>query len=230
MSADLSTTQGTTSIRTLCPQRLLPVVVIHDAAQADPLRAALTSGGLPCAEITLRTTAALDAITVMSSNPEFVVGAGTVLSAPQVHQARSAGARFIVSPGFSAAVAEECRAVELPYFPGVATPTDVQQALDAGFTELKFFPASTLGGPSALKAIAAPFGGVKFIPTGGITAASLPSYLALPQVVAVGGTWIANDALLTSGDYAGITRLAAEATDLASGLSTPAPVSRLEHL
>lgn len=223
MTASLAKARDRLSIHTLCPQRILPVVVIQDAAQADPLRTALKSGGLPCAEITFRTTAAIDAIEAMSQDPEFIVGAGTVLTADQVDQAQRTGARFVVSPGFSRAVAKECRTVGLPYFPGVATPTEIQQAMDAGLTELKFFPAETLGGPSALKAMAAPFRNLAFIPTGGISASSLPSYLAMPQVAAIGGTWIANEVLLEAGDLAGISRLASEAVRLAA--DPPPPLS-----
>lgn len=209
------------SIRGLCPQRLLPVVVLHDTAQAEPLRAVLVTAGLPCAEITFRTAAAVEAITTMAQDPNFVVGAGTVLSPRQVEQARGAGARFVVSPGFSAAVAAECRALHLPYFPGVATPTEIQHALEEGFTELKFFPAGALGGPGALKAVAAPFAGASFIPTGGITATSLPDYLALPAVATVGGTWIASEALLQVGDLAEVGRRAAWAVRVVTDAFAP---------
>jgi 2-dehydro-3-deoxyphosphogluconate aldolase/(4S)-4-hydroxy-2-oxoglutarate aldolase len=203
-----------TSIRTLCPQRLLPVVVMDDPSGAEPLREALQAGGLSCAEITLRTSDALDAVYAMAEDPDFIVGAGTVLTPHQVARAHAVGARFIVSPGYSRLVADECRAVGLPFFPGVATSTEIQQALEAGLRELKFFPAESLGGPGTLKTLTAPFRDVAFIPTGGITAATASSYLALPQVAAVGGSWIASEALLRAGDFASIARLTGEAVRL----------------
>ncbi len=172
--------------------RLVPVIVIDDVADAVPLAAALSDGGLPVAEVTFRTAAAGDALRrIAAERPDMLAGAGTVLSVRQAEEAVAAGARFIVSPGFGPAVVDWCLERGVPVFPGVCTPTDVQAALDRGLHTLKFFPAESAGGVAYLKAICAPFVGVEFIPTGGVTAANLGSYLALKQVVACGGSWMA---------------------------------------
>lgn len=196
--------------------RLVPVVVIEDARAAPSLATALQRGGLHCVEITLRTAAAGAALQALAADPEVVLGAGTVLSAEQADHAIDAGARYIVTPGFSPQVVERCQARSVPVFPGVATATELQMALDAGIDTVKFFPAEALGGLAMLKALAAPFGMMKFIPTGGITAASLAGYLAHPAVLAVGGSWMVAPGLIRAGNYAEITRLAAEAVALAA--------------
>ena len=172
--------------------RIVPVIVIDDPGAAVPLAQALGDGGLPCAEVTLRTPGALESLRRMAGElPEMLVGAGTVLSPAQAADARAAGARFIVAPGFNLAVVEYCQSVDLPVFPGVCTPTEIEMALGAGLSVLKFFPAEPMGGLAFLKAIAAPYVGVSFMPTGGIGPSNLASYLAFPRVVACGGSWMA---------------------------------------
>ncbi|MEV0878681.1 bifunctional 4-hydroxy-2-oxoglutarate aldolase/2-dehydro-3-deoxy-phosphogluconate aldolase [Micromonospora echinofusca] len=170
--------------------RILPVVVLDAARDAAPLADALLRGGLRSAEVTFRTDAAAEAIRVMSERPDLLVGAGTVLTPDQVDRAVEAGARFVVTPGFSPAVVRRCQELGVPVFPGVATGTEIQMALDAGLDTVKFFPAEQLGGVGMIKALAAPFRSVRFIPTGGVNTANLADYLALPAVLAVGGTWM----------------------------------------
>jgi 2-dehydro-3-deoxyphosphogluconate aldolase/(4S)-4-hydroxy-2-oxoglutarate aldolase len=172
--------------------RIIPVIVIDDPDDAVPLAQALRDGGLPCAEVTLRTPRAMEALRRITREvPEMLVGAGTVLSPAQAAEARAAGARFAVAPGFNLAVVEYCQSVELPVFPGVCTPTEIEMALGAGLSVLKFFPAEPIGGLAFLKAVAAPYTAVSFIPTGGIAPSNLASYLASPRVVACGGSWMA---------------------------------------
>jgi 2-dehydro-3-deoxyphosphogluconate aldolase/(4S)-4-hydroxy-2-oxoglutarate aldolase len=191
---------------------IVPVVRLEQPAEGVLLARALLAGGLPCAEVTFRTQAAADAIRQMTAAvPEVVVGAGTVVSVDQARQALEAGAKFIVSPGFSQKVVVWCLQEGVPILPGVATPSDILQALDHGLTLLKFFPAEALGGIAMLKAIAAPFGGVRFVPTGGITAANLGAYLKLPAVIAVGGSWLVAPTLIAAGKFDEITRLTQEA-------------------
>jgi 2-dehydro-3-deoxyphosphogluconate aldolase/(4S)-4-hydroxy-2-oxoglutarate aldolase len=192
--------------QTIARNRLLPVVVIDDAATADPLAEALVVGGLPCAEITFRTAAAAEAIKAMAARGDIVVGAGTVLTPEQVDRAVEAGARFVVSPGFGPAVVRRCQEVGVPVYPGAATATEIQMALDAGLSTVKFFPAEQLGGAAMIKALAAPFRQVTFIPTGGVTTDNLGQYLALPSVLAVGGTWMVAADLLKNRDWAEVTR------------------------
>jgi len=172
--------------------KLVPVIVIDDAADAVPLAAALSDGGLPVAEVTFRTAAAGVALRLIAGErPDILAGAGTVLNVRQAQEAVDAGARFIVSPGFGPAVVDWCLEHGVPVFPGVCTPTDIQAALDRGLGTLKFFPAEPAGGVAYLKAICAPFGGVQFIPTGGVSAANVGGYLGLKQVIACGGSWMA---------------------------------------
>ena len=193
---------------------VIPVVVIDDPSLASRLGSALAAGGLPCAEVTLRTDSALESLRVLAENPDLLVGAGTVLRPAQVGAALDAGARFIVSPGFSPKVVTECQRVGITVIPGVATATEIQAALDVGLHILKFFPAEAAGGLPALKALAAPFREVRFVPTGGITASGSGSYLALPAVLAVGGSWVAPPDLLAEQDFARITHLAADAVQV----------------
>jgi 2-dehydro-3-deoxyphosphogluconate aldolase/(4S)-4-hydroxy-2-oxoglutarate aldolase len=191
---------------------VVPVVKIERAEDAVELGRALLAGGLPCAEITFRTAAAEEAIHRLSSSlPEIIIGAGTVLSVDQADQAVSAGAQFIVSPGFNPKVVDWCLDHQIPVTPGVATPTEIDMALDKGLKILKFFPAEALGGIKMLRALAAPYGGVKFIPTGGINPENLADYLGLPYVHACGGSWLAKSKLISAGEFAEITRLAKEA-------------------
>jgi 2-dehydro-3-deoxyphosphogluconate aldolase/(4S)-4-hydroxy-2-oxoglutarate aldolase len=188
---------------------IVPVVVIDDARKAEPLGRALIAGGLPCVEVTLRTPAALEALRILAADPEMLVGAGTVLRPAQVEQALNAGARYIVSPGFSPGVVAECARVGVPVLPGAVTATEIQFAVDAGLDVVKFFPAATAGGVATLAALSGPFREVRFVPTGGIAAVDLPSYLALPCVLAVGGSWLVTQQRLADEAYEEITRLAA---------------------
>jgi 2-dehydro-3-deoxyphosphogluconate aldolase/(4S)-4-hydroxy-2-oxoglutarate aldolase len=196
--------------------RILPVIVLEDKASAAPLADALVAGGLRCAEVTFRTAAAEAALKIMANDERLLVGAGTVVTPGQVDRAVDAGAKFIVSPGFSADVVRRCAALGVPAFPGVATSTEIMAALSEGIEVVKFFPAEQLGGLTMLAALAAPFTTVKFIPTGGITAAHVPAYLAHPRVLAIGGSWMVNPKLIAAGDWAAITRLTAEAVDVAA--------------
>lgn len=213
MVRDVTSVQHTEQI--IGETRLLPVVVLQDAADASPLAQALTEGGLRSVEVTFRTDAAAEAIRIMAENPELLVGAGTVLTPKQVDAAVTAGAKFVVSPGFSSKVVTHCQEVGLPVFPGAATATEIQMALDAGLEIVKFFPAEQIGGAKMIKALAAPFRSVRFIPTGGVNTANLPEYLALPAVFAVGGTWMVAPDLLAAGKWDEVTRLTAAAVDVA---------------
>ena len=195
-------------------QRLICVAVIDKVDDAVPLAEALLAGGLKCIEVTFRTAGAAESIARIRQHvPQIVVGAGTLLTPENVKQAVDAGAQFGVSPGLSEAVSKASQENKFPLFPGVITPTEVMHALDLGWKHLKFFPAETFGGVSALKALIGPFGhtGVKFIPTGGITAATLPNYMAIPQVAAVGGSWMAERKLVAEKAWAKISALTAEA-------------------
>ena len=191
--------------------RLVPVIVIDEEENAYPLAQALKAGGLPCAEVTFRTDAAARAIKAMASDPDIILGAGTVLRPEQVDAALEAGARYIVTPGFSAEVVHACRASSVPVFPGVATATEMQMAFEVGIEVVKFFPAESLGGLSMLKALAAPFTMMRFIPTGGITVTQLSEYLAFPSVLAVGGSWIAPSKLIAAKRFDEITELTLKA-------------------
>jgi 2-dehydro-3-deoxyphosphogluconate aldolase/(4S)-4-hydroxy-2-oxoglutarate aldolase len=172
--------------------RIIPVIRIEDPKNAVPLASALLDGGLPIAEITLRTPRALDALRrITQEQPEMFAGAGTVLNASQAAQAREAGAHFVVSPGFNRAVVDYCLEHDVPVYPGVATATEIETALEAGLNLLKVWPIETLGGIAYLELLSGPFVGVEFNPSGGITAASFESYLALKNVVACGGSWMA---------------------------------------
>ncbi|MFV2113214.1 bifunctional 4-hydroxy-2-oxoglutarate aldolase/2-dehydro-3-deoxy-phosphogluconate aldolase [Micromonospora sp. LOL_025] len=195
--------------------RILPVVVLDDARDGAPLADALVRGGLRCAEVTFRTDAAAEAIRVMSERPDLLVGAGTVLTPAQVDRAVEAGARFVVTPGFSPAVVRRCQELGVPVFPGVATGTEIQMALDAGLDTVKFFPAEQLGGVGMIKALAAPYRSVRFIPTGGVNTANLADYLALPAVLAVGGTWMVAPDLIAAGRWDEVTARTAAAVEAA---------------
>ncbi len=191
---------------------VVPVVKIDQAGQAIGLAEALMKGGLPCAEITFRTEAAAEAIRLIrTSQPEMLVGAGTILSLTQARDAVNAGASFIVSPGFNPAIVAWCLEIDIPVVPGIATPTEAMMALDKGLKVLKFFPSESLGGIPMLEAISAALIGVKFIPTGGISPANMLDYLKLPMVHAVAGSWLATSKMISSGSFSEITHLAAEA-------------------
>lgn len=191
---------------------VIPVLVIHDAAQAVPLAQALVEGGLPVIEVTMRTPAALPAIRAMASVKGAIVGAGTVLSPDDMERARDAGAAFAVSPGATDALLESAR--DLPFLPGVATPSEAMRLLEHGLTTAKFFPARANGGPGVLAAWAGPLPQMRFCPTGGIGAADAGDWLALPNVTCVGGSWVAPQAAVAAGDWGEVTRLAREAAAL----------------
>ncbi len=204
---------------TLATHRIVPVVVLDDAADAAPLAQALVAGGLPVAEVTFRTAAAAEAIGIMAARGDIIVGAGTVLTPAQVDQAAAAGATYIVSPGTSVKVVERAREHGLAVLPGAVTPTEIQAAVELGFDTLKFFPANVYGGAAALKSLSAPFGAVKFVPTGGIGPANLAEYLAVPSVAAVGGSWMVPAASVRAGDFATVQQLTADAVALVASLS-----------
>ncbi|MFF7215973.1 bifunctional 4-hydroxy-2-oxoglutarate aldolase/2-dehydro-3-deoxy-phosphogluconate aldolase [Streptomyces sp. NPDC008238] len=194
---------------------VIPVVTLEDPADAPPLVGALARGGLTAVEITLRTPAALDAVAAAArAVPEAVVGAGTVLRAEQVGAAVRAGARFLVSPGWTDGLVDAMTASGLPFLPGVSTASEVLALAERGVTELKFFPAEAAGGPAYLKALAAPLPHVRFCPTGGIDAARAPAYLALPNVSCVGGSWMVPQDALRDRDWDRVERLAREAAAL----------------
>ena len=197
---------------------LVPVVVIDDAASAVGLGRALVAGGLPVAEVTFRTPAARASIEAMAAIPDLVVGAGTVRSPEQVTQAVEAGARYIVSPGLSAAVVRRCRELDVPVLPGAVTASEVQAAAELGLDTVKFFPAETSGGAAAIKALAAPFHDITFVPTGGIGPKNLADYLAVKAVVGVGGSWMCPREAVAQGDFATIERLCREAVELVAQL------------
>ena len=193
-------------VASLRRHRLVPVIVIDDAGNAPDLGRALAAGGLPCAEVTFRTAGAREALARLAGEcPDVLAGAGTVLTPAQAKDARDAGARFIVAPGFSPAVVDYCLENEIHVFPGIATPTDIEAALSRGLKVLKFFPAEPLGGVAYLKAISAPYASVEFMPTGGVTVQNVASYLAFPRVVACGGSWMAPSDWIAGGDFERIT-------------------------
>jgi len=194
---------------------VMPVVTIDDASKAAPLARALVAGGLRAIEVTMRTPAALEAVRVIAREvPEAWPGVGTVLSGRDLDAAAEAGARFAVSPGATPDLLKAARDAQLPYLPAIATASELMAAMEAGFQVCKFFPASSAGGPAALKAFAGPFASVRFNPTGGIDAASAPSYLALANVLCVGGSWITPADAIAAGDFARIEQLARAAAAL----------------
>jgi 2-dehydro-3-deoxyphosphogluconate aldolase/(4S)-4-hydroxy-2-oxoglutarate aldolase len=193
----------------------MPVVTIDDPAKAAPLARALVAGGIRAIEITLRTPGALEAVRAIAAEvPDAIPGVGTVLTAADLAAAAAAGARFAISPGATPALLAAAQAGALPYIPAVATASELMAAMEAGFSVCKFFPAAQAGGVEALKALAGPFPHARFCPTGGIDAVSAPAYLALPNVVCVGGSWIASRAAIEAGDFAAIERLARAASAL----------------
>ena len=201
--------------------RIVPVIVIDDPEDAVPLATALSEGGLPCAEITFRTAGALEALRrIRHERPGMLAGAGTVLTPKQAADARAAGAQFVVAPGFSPAVVDYCVEHDIPVFPGVCTPTEIEAALERGLDVLKFFPAEPMGGINFLKAIAAPYVGVKFMPTGGVNAANVMSYLAFNRVVACGGSWMAPSDWIAAKQF---DRVRAEAASAVAATREPAP-------
>ncbi|SEC73025.1 2-keto-3-deoxy-phosphogluconate aldolase [Nocardioides exalbidus] len=194
--------------------RIVPVVVLDDPAKADALGAALVQGGLPVAEATFRTPEAAAVLRRLAANDDLVVGAGTVLTDRQVDQAIEAGAKFVVSPGLSASVVRRCQEAGVPVIPGVATPSEIMLALDLGLDTVKFFPAEANGGLATIKALAAAFPQVRFMPTGGITVDTAPAYLAHPSVAAVGGSWMVAGDLLKAGRWDDVAATCAASTAL----------------
>lgn len=208
-------TQALISILKLQP--VVPVLVIKDLAHAVPLARALVAGGLKAIEITLRTPVALEAIRAVADEVDGAVpGAGTVLNARQYHQAVEAGSQFIVSPGTTQELLDVARKSPVPMLPGAATPSEVMALREEGYEVLKFFPAEQAGGAAYLKSLSSPLAGTLFCPTGGITPDNARDYLTLPNVVCVGGSWVAPGALVEAGDWDGITDLAREASRLSA--------------
>ncbi len=194
---------------------VIPVIVLHDVAHAVPMARALVAGGIRMLEVTLRTPQALACMEAIAREvPEALVGAGTVRSQADAQAAVNAGARFAVSPGYTSALGQACRALGLPLLPGVATGSDIMQAQADGYQQLKFFPALQAGGLAMLKAWSGPFFDVDFCPTGGLTPENAPQFLALPNVRCVGGSWLVPADALAAGDWARITTLAAQAQGL----------------
>lgn len=198
---------------------VLPVVVLDDAKDAEPIAKALVEGGLPCAEVTFRTEAAEESIRIMTKEfPEMIVGAGTVLIIDQVDRAVTAGAKFIVSPGFDPEIVDYCLEKDIPVYPGCITPSEVAQAVKRGLKVIKFFPAEQFGGLSTIKALAAPYTGIKFMPTGGVSAKNLESYLSFDKIVACGGSWMVKGDLVKAGKFDEIKALVAEAVQLVADI------------
>ena len=198
---------------------VVPVVVLEDAKDAVPLATALVKGGLPCAEVTFRTEAAEESIRLMMEQfPKMLVGAGTVLTVEQVDAAVRAGAKFIVSPGFDEEIVDYCIKNEIPVFPGCITPSEVAQAVKRGLKVVKFFPAEPAGGISMIKAMAAPYVGLKFMPTGGINAKNLEDYLSSDKIICCGGSWMVKGDLVKAGEFDKIRELTAEACKLVASI------------
>jgi len=194
---------------------IVPVVVIDDVKDAEPLAKALCDGGLPCAEVTFRTDAAEESIRIMSEKfPEMLIGAGTVLTTEQVDRAVAAGAKFIVSPGLNPRIVKYCVEKNIPITPGCSSASDIEQALENGLDVVKFFPAEPAGGLPMIKALAAPYVGVKFMPTGGISAGNVREYLKYDRILACGGSWMVKGDLIKAGEFEKITGLTKEAVEI----------------
>ena len=194
---------------------IVPVVVINNVEDAAPLAKALCAGGLPCAEVTFRTEAAEECIRIMSEKfPEMFVGAGTILTTEQVDRAVAAGAKFIVSPGLNPRIVKYCVEKGIVITPGCANASDMEQALENGLEVVKFFPAEPAGGLNMIKALAAPYVGLKFMPTGGISPKNVRDYLAYDRIIACGGSWMVKNDLVKAGDFAAITELAKECVQI----------------
>ena len=191
---------------------IVPVIALDHVEDAAPLAKALIDGGLPCAEVTFRTAAAEESIRIMSEQfPEMLVGAGTVLTTEQVDRAVNAGAKFIVSPGLNPRIVKYCVEKGILITPGCTNPSDIEQALENGLEVVKFFPAEPAGGLKMIKAMAAPYVGVKFMPTGGINAENVKDYLKYDRIIACGGSWMVSGALVKEGNFEKITELTKEA-------------------
>ncbi|MGI5969205.1 MAG: bifunctional 4-hydroxy-2-oxoglutarate aldolase/2-dehydro-3-deoxy-phosphogluconate aldolase [Lachnospiraceae bacterium] len=198
--------------------KIVPVVVLNDAENAKPLAKALCEGGLPCAEVTFRTGAAEESIRIMhEAYPEMIIGAGTVLTTEQVERAVSAGASFIVSPGFDPEIVDYCIEKSIPVFPGCITPSEIAQAVKRGLKVVKFFPAEQFGGVDTIKALAAPYVGLKFMPTGGINAGNIKDYLECKSIIACGGSWMVKGNIIEAKEFERIKEMTIEAVSLAKG-------------
>jgi 2-dehydro-3-deoxyphosphogluconate aldolase/(4S)-4-hydroxy-2-oxoglutarate aldolase len=209
------TTNTLTALQVMKDAPVIPVIVLNDVAHAVPMAQALVAGGVRMLEVTLRTPQALACIeAIAKAVPEAVIGAGTIRSKADAQAAANAGARFAVSPGYTSAVGQACRDVGLALLPGVATGSEIMMAQDDGFTQLKFFPAMQAGGPAMLKAWSGPFFDVQFCPTGGVTLQNASDFLALPNVVCVGGSWVVPADAMAKGDWARITQLALDTQSL----------------
>lgn len=207
----------TNLIEQVAAMKIIPVVKLDRVSDAKPLGEALCKGGLPVAEVTFRTEAAEESIRIMRKEfPEMMVGAGTVLNVEQARRALDAGATFLVSPGFSRSVVEFAIDNHLPVFPGTCTPSEVTAAMEYDLPVVKFFPAVQYGGLGTIKALAAPFPSLKFMPTGGINASNVLEFLAFDKVIACGGSWMVKDSLINEGNFEEIARLTAEAVALVS--------------
>ena len=194
---------------------IIPVIAFNSVDEAIPLCKALMDGGLPAAEVTFRTACAAECIAAMAeAEPEMCVGAGTVLTVEQVEQARAAGAKFIVSPGYNEDVVKHCIDIDLPVLPGTVTPSEVTAAENLGLKVTKFFPAAQYGGLNTIKALAAPFVGHRFMPTGGVNTANVEEYLSSSAIIACGGTWMVKPALFADGDFSKVEQIAREAMDV----------------
>ena len=218
MDVNLNIAEPLTALQVMQDSPVIPVIVLTDVAQAVQMARALVAGGIRMLEVTLRTPQALTCIEAIARDvPEAVVGAGTVCNAADAKASALAGARFMVSPGYTVMLGQACRDLGLPLLPGVATGSEIMMAQDDGLTELKFFPAIQAGGPAMLKAWGGPFGDIRFCPTGGVTAANALDFLALPNVVCVGGSWLTPPDVLARGNWAQVTALAFQASRLGRG-------------
>ena len=194
---------------------VVPVVVLNDAKDAAPLAKALCEGGLPCAEVTFRTDAAEESIRIMAQEfPQMLIGAGTVLTTEQVDRAVAAGAKFIVSPGFDPEIVDYCLSKDILILPGCITPSEIAQAVKRGLKVIKFFPAEQFGGIDTIKALAAPYTNMRFMPTGGISAKNLPDYLSFKKFVACGGSWMVKGDMIAAGEFDKIKEMTKEAVEL----------------
>lgn len=205
-------------IKELSKIGIVPVIKIEDPKDAKPLAKALVDGGLPCAEVTFRTACAKEAIAIIAKEyPDMIVGAGTVLTKAQVDDAIEAGAKFIVSPGFNPEIVKYCQSKGCPIVPGINNPSGIEAALELGLKTVKFFPAEQSGGLAMIKAMSAPYGGVTFMPTGGVSPSNVNDYLAFNKIVCCGGSWMVKPEMISAGDFEGITKLVREAVDTMLG-------------
>lgn len=208
-----------TIIEKLSEMLVVPVVVLEDANDAERLADALIKGGLPCAEVTFRTEAAEESIRIMTDKyPDMLVGAGTILTTEQVDKAVAAGAKFIVSPGFDPEIVDYCIEKEIPILPGVVAPSEAAQAVKRGLKVVKFFPAEQFGGVSTIKALAAPYTMLKFMPTGGVSVNNLKNYLSFDKIICCGGSWMVKGDLIKAGEFEKIADMTKEAVELARSI------------